>query len=151
MAFYWEDFEPDTTWTTPGHTVTETDIALFSGLSGDHHELHTDDEWVKANTDFGGRIAHGQLGLSLATGLSGRLGHLAGTSLAFVAIENWRFLGPIKIGDTIHVDITLAEKRETSKPDRGIIKRRFSVKNQRGELVQDGLTVTLVKRRPANA
>jgi acyl dehydratase len=147
-GLYFDDFVVGATYQTVGRTVTESDIGLFAGLSGDHHQLHTDELWVRKNTDFPGRIAHGPLGLSIAMGLGGLLGLTAGTTIAFVEIERWKFKGPILIGDTIRVEIEIAEMRETSKPDVGVLKRDYRVINQRDEVVQEGRTVVLVKRRP---
>jgi acyl dehydratase len=148
-GLYYEEYVPGTIYTTVGRTVTESDIGLFSGLSGDHNQLHTNDEWVRANTNFPGRIAHGPLGLAIAMGLGAQLGLSQGTTVAFMEIENWKFKGPILIGDTISCEVEIAEKRETSKPHVGVLKRDIRVVNQRGEVVQEGRTVTLVKRREA--
>jgi acyl dehydratase len=146
-GLYFEDYVPGTVYRTVGRTVTESDIGLFSGLSGDHNQLHTNDVWVRENTDFPGRIAHGPLGLAIAMGLGAQLGLSQGTTLAFLEIERWKFAGPILIGDTISCEIEIAEKRETSKPHVGVLKRDVRVINQRDQIVQQGRTVTLVKRR----
>jgi acyl dehydratase len=148
MGLYWEDYVLDDVYHTVGRTVTESDIGLFSGLSGDHNQLHTNDVWVRENTSFPGRIAHGPLGLAIAMGLGSSLGLSQGTTLAFLEIESWRFKKPILIGDTISVEVVIAELRETSKPHAGVLKRDLRVINQHGDVVQEGRTVTLVKRRP---
>jgi acyl dehydratase len=148
-GLYFEDYELGEVYRTVGRTVTEADIGLFAGLSGDHNQLHTDEVWVQENTPFPGRIAHGPLGLAIAMGLGSSLGLSQGMTIAFLEIESWKFKAPILIGDTVSVEIEIAELRETSKPHAGVLKRNVRLVNQRGEVVQEGRTVTLVKRRPS--
>jgi acyl dehydratase len=133
------------TFKTRARTVTETDIVNFAGLSWDTNPLHTDAEFAE-KTIFGERIAHGMLGLVISTGLSQSLGILDDTIVAFLEL-NWKFLAPVKIGDTLHVEQTVIEKRETKKPDRGIIKLEAILINQRGEKVQEGTRTIMVKRK----
>lgn len=145
MARYFEEFEIGEKFISPARTVTETDIVLFAGLSGDYNPLHTDSEFCK-DTIFGEKIAHGLLGLSILTGLSTRLGIFDGTAIAFLGINDWKFLKPILVNDTIHFEMEVIEKRETSKSDRGIIFRKFELLNQRDEVVQSGVLPIMVKR-----
>jgi acyl dehydratase len=133
-----EEFE------SPGRTVTETDIVLFAGLSGDYNVLHTDAEFMKQSI-FGERIAHGLLGLAIQAGLFTRATQPFAT-MAFVGLR-WKFKGPIKIGDTIRVRAKVLAKKETSKPDRGVLTLDRKVLNQRGEVVQEGETDLMVERR----
>jgi acyl dehydratase len=130
---------------TPARTVTEADLVNFSGLSGDYNELHTDAEAMR-ESQFGERIAHGALILSMVTGLRSRLGIFDGTVIAFAEIRRWRFAAPVLIGDTIHAVNEIVELRETSKPDRGIMVQHVGVLNQRGDVVQEGEMVTMLKR-----
>jgi acyl dehydratase len=145
MGLFFEEFELGQTWESPGRTVTETDIVLFAGLSGDNNPLHTDEEFART-TAFGARIAHGALGLAIATGLGARGGHLDGTALAFLGVA-WEFKQPIRIGDTVRLRWVVKNKRETSKGDCGILERAAQLLNQRGETVQEGLLTVMVKRR----
>lgn len=142
---YFEEIEVGEEYESPGRTVTETDIVLFAGLSGDYNVLHTDAELMKRSI-FGERIAHGLLGLALQAGLLSRATQPYAT-LAFVGLR-WKFKGPVKIGDTIRVHARVAAKRETSKPDRGLITLERKVLNQRDEVVQEGETDLMVERRP---
>jgi len=96
---------------------------------------------------FGERIAHGLLGLSIQSGLLTRAMPTYAT-IASVGLR-WKFKGPIKIGDTIHVRAKVTAKKETSKPDRGVVTLERTVLNQRGEVVQEGETDLMVERRPA--
>jgi acyl dehydratase len=147
MPMYLEDFKAGQEFLTPARTITESDVTAFAGLSGDYNPLHTDAEF-SAKTQFGQRIAHGMLGFSVMTGLGSRLGIFDGSVLAFLGIEDWRFRKPIFIGDTIHAKMTVAEVRPASKPGTGVLKRQVEVVNQRGEVAQGGMLVTLVRSRP---
>jgi acyl dehydratase len=147
-GLYFEDYQPGEVYTSVGRTVTETDIVLFTGLSGDRHQLHTDELWVQQNTVFGGRIAHGPLGLAIAMGLTAQLGLSEGTTMAFLGIEEWNFTGPIRIGNTVHLEMEIADKRATSKPGRGVVTRTHRLINQDGAVVQEGRTLILVRARP---
>ena len=142
---YFEEIQVGSEYLSPGRTVTEADIVAFAGLSGDYNVLHTDAEFMRTSI-FGERIAHGLLGLAIQSGLGTRALARPFATIAFLGIR-WRFKGPIKIGDTIRVRVVVSDKRETSKPDRGIVVLQRSVTNQRGEVVQEGETDIMVERR----
>jgi acyl dehydratase len=141
---YFEDIEVGEEYESPGRTVTEADIVIFAGLSGDYNVLHTDAEFMKTSI-FGERIAHGLLGLAIQSGLLAR-GMRPYATIAFMGLR-WKFKGPIKIGDTIHARGKVIAKKETSKPDRGVVTLARQVVNQRGEVVQEGETDVMVARR----
>jgi acyl dehydratase len=144
---YYEDVEMNYTIVSPGRTVTETDVMMFAGLSGDYNPLHTDEELMK-ESQFGKRIAHGMLGLSIATGLVSRTFDFEGTAIALLGINNWKFLKPIFIGDTIRVRITVIEKRlSKSNPSQGVINRLYEIINQNEETVQKGELPLMVKTK----
>lgn len=149
VAVFFEDFQVGQSFTTPGRTITETDVVQFAGISGDFNPLHTDSEFAKEGK-FGQRIAHGLLGLSVATGLMARLGHLGGAALAFLEVK-WKFSAPVYLGDTIHVDFTIAELRETKNPDRGVVIYDVHIVNQRKEMVQVGSMAIMIKRNSSAA
>jgi len=142
---FFEDIGIGDEYLSPGRTVTEADIVAFAGLSGDYNVLHTDAEFMRTSI-FGERIAHGLLGLAISSGLGSRAMPRPFATLAFLGLR-WRFKGPIKIGDTIKVRLKVTDKRETSKPDRGIVTIQRTVVNQRGETVQEGDTEIMVERR----
>lgn len=149
--WYYEDLEIGFECTTPARTVTEADIVTFAGLSGDYNALHTNQEFAKT-TIFQGRIAHGILGLAIASGLFTRtefMQQIQKSLMAFLSL-NWKFTGPIKIGDTISVKVKLIEKKETKKPDRGIIVLERTVINHHGEVVQQGETTLMIARRSSD-
>lgn len=147
-GLYWEEWEIGSEVETSARTVTETDIVIYAGLSGDYNPLHTDEEFCK-KTQFGGRIAHGPLVYGIAAGLLFQLHLYDDTMIALLGFEDLRFTKPVKPGDTIHVRVKVLEKRETSRPDRGVMKRQLQVFNQRGEVVQESVQNILLKRKPA--
>jgi len=142
---YFDDIEVGEEYESPGRTVTETDIVIFAGLSGDYNILHTDAEFMKQSI-FGERIAHGLLGLSIQAGLFTRA-TLPYATIALAGLR-WKFKGPIRIGDTIRLRARVAAKQETDKPERGVVTLERRVLNQRDEVVQEGETDLLVERRP---
>jgi acyl dehydratase len=143
---YFEEFEVGDQVETAARTITETDVVLFAGLSGDYNQLHTDAEFAKG-TIFGERVAHGLLGLAVASGLTGRLGFIEGTAQAFTGLE-WKFRGPIKIGDTIRVQATVRKKKAMSSLGGGFIVFDVAILNQRDETVQKGAWTVLIQSAP---
>lgn len=147
IGMYFEEFEPGQRIITAARTVTESDVVSFAGLSGDYNQIHTDAEFARA-TPFGQRIAHGLLGLSIASGLAMRTGILEGTVLAFREINEWKFSKPVFIGDTIHVEIIVVETKALPRLGGGSIVISLEVKNQRQELVMKGTWTALVASKP---
>jgi acyl dehydratase len=145
---WFEDIAVGEEYESPGRTVTETDIVLFAGLSGDYNVLHTDAEFMKSSI-FGERIAHGLLGLAIQSGLFTR----ATPAYATLSVGGlrWKFKGPIRIGDTIRVRARVVAKQEASTADRGVVTLEREVLNQRDEVVQEGETELVVERRPAGS
>ena len=144
-GLYWEEWKIGAEFVTSARTITETDIINYAGISGDYNPLHIDEEFCR-NTQFGTRIAHGPLVYSIATGLIFQLHLYDDTLIAFLGFDSLKFTKPVKIGDTIHARVEVIEKRETSKSDRGIMKRLLQVLNQNNELVQEGVQAFLLKR-----
>jgi 3-hydroxybutyryl-CoA dehydratase len=148
-GLYFEEFEQGVELVTPGRTMTETDIQLFAGLTGDYTQIHTDVEFCK-DTLFGQRVAHGLLGLSIASGLGARLGFIEGTAVALREIT-WKFTGPIFIGDTIHLTIQVANKKAMPRLGMGLITFDVSLVNQKDEVVQKGQWKALIQSQDAKA
>jgi acyl dehydratase len=144
--YYLEDIELDRQFDTASRTVTETDVVLYSGLSGDYNALHTDEPYAK-KAGFRTRIAHGPLVLAIAMGLVNRLGMTEGTSLGMLGIKEWRFLKPVLPGDTVKVSVAFVAARRTSTGRRGVVERAITVRNQDGETVQVGTIVTMLAAR----
>jgi len=145
-SLYFEDFDLGDVIISPTRTMTEADITFFAGLTGDNNLMHMDEEFARRSI-FGTRIAHGLLGLSMGMGLFQRLGMLSASGMAYLGVSKWEFLKPIKIGDTIHSKAEVLSKRETKKPDRGLITFGMSVYNQRDEEVQRGEHLLMVATR----
>ena len=143
-AVFFEELSVGQEFTSPGRTVTQADIVIFAGLSGDYNVLHTDAEHMKASI-FGERIAHGILGLGIQQGLASR-GEPAAAHGHLSALK-WKFKGPIKIGDTVHVLSRIAGKRDGPDAGRGLVTVERRLVNQRGEVVQEGETEHVVERR----
>lgn len=141
----YDEFEIGAVYESQARTVTEADVATFAGLSGDFNPLHTDAEFGKT-TPFGGRIAHGMLTVAMSTGMSNWTGLFAGTTIALLE-QNIKYKAPVMFGDTIHLKMTVTEKKETSKPDRGIVTVAAQVLNQNDVLVVDMVWVHLMQRR----
>jgi len=124
-------------------TITEADVVNFAGLSGDFNALHIDAEFAK-KTIFGVRVAHGMCVTAIATGLWFSMPRLA--TMAFLGLDDWRFVKPVKFGDTIKVQRVVSGKKEV-KQDRGIVTFDIQVTNQTGELVQQGKWNIMVQKK----
>src|SRR6187551_2498954 len=140
------------TFRSPGRTITDADLIGFAGLTGDYSELHTSDVYARAS-QFGRRVAHGMLGLAYAHGLMwARTGELRETAVAFLGISEWKFVGPIFIGDTIFVNYRIAELRDSkSRPTQAVATFDVDVVNQDGAVVQRGRKALLVSKVPLSA
>lgn len=146
---YFEDFELGHTFETNARTVTQTDIVNFACLSGDFNGVHANHEYCK-QTPFGEPIAHGPLVLAIMGGLSYASGINEGTLIGLLQIDAWKLLAPVKHGDTIHMRSTVVGKKETSKPDRGVITFRRECVKHDGCVVQQMQATMLYRRRPAD-
>ena len=144
-AKWYEEVEVGERFATGGIVVTEAHVMGFAGLTGDFFDLHVDDEFARS-LGYPRRVAHGILGLAIVDGLKNR----ADTRFQAVASLgwNWKFSRPIFIGDRIHAEIEVQAKRETRRSDRGILTLAFRVKNQAGEVVQEGTNELMVRRKP---
>jgi len=131
-------------WESPHRTVTQTDVSLFAGLSGDYNPIHVD-HVAAEQSPFGRPVAHGLLVFSIASGLMSQAPRV--DTLAFLAILEWKFHHPIVFGDTIH-GISRVETLEPSgKGRRGIVTWSRRILNQDHRLIQEGRTQTLVRGR----
>jgi len=149
MPLYWEDFEPGRAFVAGPRPLREADVRAFADLSGDANPIHLDAGAAQA-AGFEAPVAHGVLGLAAATGLASGLELTRGTLIALVGIE-WRFRGPVFWDDAVSLRLTVVGRRPSGKPDRGIVTLAAELRNQRGELVQEGEFVELVRRRPPDA
>jgi acyl dehydratase len=144
MADWIEEAQLNIVQSSVGRTITEFDIMTFAGLTGDNGRNHTDLEFAKSG-EFGARVAHGLLGLALAQGLMWR-SSTTKNMVASLGWAKWDYLGPIFIGDTVHVEWTVTSARASkSRPDRGILIEAVSLINQSGKIVQRGLHTRMVR------
>ena len=129
-------------WPSPRRTVTEADVVHFAGISGDFNPIHVDHEFAKAGP-FGKPVAHGLLGMAIASGLGSQAPRVE--TMAFLAILEWHFRGPIFFGDTVHVVSRVEALEPKSRGRRGVVTWHRRLVNQHGKVVQEGRTQTLVK------
>lgn len=125
---YFSEFEVGQQFTSQGRTVTEADVVLFAGISGDFNPLHTDETFA-ATTPFGRRIAHGMLAASISTGLGQTLGIFEGTTLALIG-QTFEYKGPVFFGDTIRLVLTVETCTPSRKPGRGVVVFRSEIRKQ---------------------
>lgn len=148
MSRYWEDYNVGNRFESPGRTVTEADISIVLGVSRYIEPFMVDEEFAK-NTVFKGRVAPGRFTILMMGGLSGIMGWLdLENQIALLGLDQIRFKAPLRAGDTIRVVEEVMEKRETSKPDNGIIVHKESCINQKGEVLVEAMVTHLMKRRP---
>ena len=127
-----EDYAIGSVRDTPGRTITEADIVIHAGQTGDFYPHHMDAEWCKTQP-FGQRIAHGTLIFSVAVGMTA--GEINPEAFSY-GYDRLRFIKPVFIGDTIRVRVTVKEKRDNPKsPGHGIVVELCEVFNQRSEVV----------------
>lgn len=149
MGLYFEEFTVGQRIVTEKRTITEADIMEFARLSGDDNRIHTDPEFSKT-TPFGRQIAHGLLGLSIASGLAWQTGLMDGTVIAFREVKDWKFVKPVFIGDTIHVELETTEIKALPRIGGGSVTITLEVKNQNGEVCHRGAWVVLIMSKPAS-
>lgn len=142
-----DEYTVGSAYRTLGRTVSETDIVTFVNLCGFTEPLFMDMEYVARESVFGRRVAPGALTFALAEGLIMQTGLIHGTGMAYLG-SDIRVLAPVLAGDTIHVEIEVTDKRETKKPDRGIVSYRHRVLNQRGEIVLEAQIQRMIRRSP---
>jgi acyl dehydratase len=149
QGLLYEDLSVGLSFRSPGRTITDADVIGFAGLTGDYSEVHTSDVYARSS-QFGRRIAHGMLGLAYAHGLMWpRTEMLRRTAIAFLGIKDWRFVAPIFIGDTIFVNYSVAEMRDSrSNPDQAIVTFDVEVVDQDGRVCQKGQKVELLSKVP---
>jgi acyl dehydratase len=142
---FFEDYEVGHSRRSIGRTITETDIVMHAGQTGDFYPHHMDAEWC-ATQDFKQRIAHGTLIFSVAVGQTA--GEINPEAFSY-GYDRLRFIRPVFIGDTISARCTVKEKRDDPKrPGHGVVVELVESINQRGETVLAAEHLLLVKRKP---
>ena len=140
---YFEAFETGHIRHTKGRTVTEADIVIHAGQSGDFFPHHMDEEWCKTQP-FKKRIAHGTLIFTIAVGLTADLVNEVAMTYGY---ERLRFIKPVFIGDTIKVTVTIKEKKEHKKPGFGLVTELVETTNQHNEVVMVCEHILLVNKK----
>ena len=140
---YFEEFTVNENRKTNGRTITETDIVIHAGQSGDFFPHHMDEEWCKTQP-FKKRIAHGTLIFTIAVGLTADFVNEVAMTYGY---ERLRFTKPVFISDTIHVSVTIKEKKEHKKPGYGLVIELVETFNQHNELVMVCEHILLVNKK----
>jgi len=146
----WEEQTVGAVYRTLARTVSETDIVNFVNLCGFTEPLFMDMEFVAKESVFKGRPAPGAFTFCMAEGLIIQTGLIHRTGMSYLGGEI-HIVAPVLAGDTIRVAVTVTDKRETKKPDRGIVTYKHEVTNQRGELVLDAIVKRMIRRAPAKS
>ena len=147
MGRYFEEFSVGQKIVTEKRTITENDIMTFAALSGDDNRIHTDPEFSKT-TPFGKQIAHGILGLAIASGLAWQTGILDGAVIAFREINEWKFVAPVFIGDVVQAEMEVTGTKALPRISGGAVTINFKMKNQKDEVCQRGIWNVLVMSKP---
>ena len=146
IGLYFEEIEVGRVMVTRGRTITVSDLVQFAALTGDYNPMHTDAEFMK-HSAFGQRIAHGMLTLSYAVGQAYQLGFMERTVIAFRGLE-MKFSLPVFIGDTLHAELTVREKKEARRMGGGWVTLDVKIVNQEGKTVQSGEWTVLLALKP---
>lgn len=144
-TLYFEDYDNAWSMETTRRTISEYDIMQFVTLVGLREPLFLDMQYLQEETDYERRLAPGSLTFSYAEGLVIGSGMLEGTGMAYLGGDS-KVLGPVYVDDTIHVELALHDKRETSKKDRGIVTTYNRVYNQSGDLVLEYWPKRMIRR-----
>jgi acyl dehydratase len=140
---YFEEFILNEKRCTEGRTITETDIVIHAGQSGDFFPHHMDEEWCKTQP-FKKRIAHGTLIFTIAIGLTADFVNEVSMTYGY---ERIRFIKPVFINDTIKVSVIIKDKKDHKKPGYGLVTELVEAFNQHSELVMVCEHILLVNKR----
>ncbi len=136
MTLWFDDLAEGQVLETGPREVAEADILAFAGLTGDRNQIHLDG------------LAHGLLVAGISSGLLFDLGHFGASTLALLELKEWKFLAPVRAGDTVRARFTVESLRLASSGGKGVVVRRVEILNQRGTVVQDGRASLLLACRP---
>jgi acyl dehydratase len=147
-GLYFEEFQVGQRIVTSGRTITEADVVNFAGLAGDFNQIHVDAEY-SAGTPFGQRVAHGMLVASIASGMANQTGFMEGTVMAFREINEWKFIRPVFLGDTVHAVLEVTETKDLRRIGGGAVTVLVDVQNQKNETVMKGTWTVLIAHQPS--
>lgn len=140
-----EEFNTGDRFQTGRRTITEHDILSFVNLVGLTEPLFLDLEFIRKESLFGERIAPGSLTFGMAEGLTVQTGLIHGTGMAFAGLDKMRLFGPVKVNDTIQVEIEVLDSKSVPARGGGIVRYRQWVKNQRGETIMEYDVARLIR------
>lgn len=146
-TMYFDDFKPGQVFETGGRTITETDLTMFSMMTGDWNQIHANAEFAKT-TRFGQRLVHGAYGIGLAIGMMHGLGIFEHSAVAMLGVSDWQFKQPIFVGTTLRLRLTILETESGKTGKTGRVGRRFELLDQDDGVVQVGHSDVLVAVRP---
>jgi len=144
---WYEDFVPGTVLKSAPRPITLADIDGYAALTGENHPVHMDEDFARA-AGFKGRIAHGLFGLALIEGLKAGLGCFERSVVASLGWDKVKFHAPLEPGDAVHLELTLVEKRPSSRPGRGIAIERGALVKADGTLVTSGDHAVVLLNEP---
>ena len=133
LGFTWEQLSPGQRFRTLNRTVTETDLVMFTGVTGMLETIFTDHTFGAEKGAIQGQFVPAALTYSLIEGLLCQ-SMIQGTGLAMLDLKK-KVVAPVRIGDTVHGEIEVTSVRPTSKGNRGIVVSRIDVKNQHDAIV----------------
>ena len=146
-----EEFRTGDRYTTGRRTITEHDILTFVNLVGLTEPLFLDMEFIRNESLYGERIAPGSLTFGMAEGLTVQTGLIHGTGMAFAGLDKMRLFAPVKVNDTIGVEIEVLDTKPVPSRGGGIVRYRQWVKNQRGETVMEYDVARLIRGKKTNS
>jgi 3-hydroxybutyryl-CoA dehydratase len=133
LGFTWEQLSAGQRFRTLNRTVTETDLVMFTGVTGMLEVIFTDKTFGAESGTIQGQFVPAALTYSLIEGLLCQ-SMIQGTGLAMLDLKK-QVLAPVRVGDTIHGEVEVTSVRPTSKGNRGIVVSKIEIKNQNGEVV----------------
>ena len=145
QGMHFEDFRVGQTFTSPARQITQSDLDAFIALSGDGGRIHRDGGYAQAN-GFAGPVVHGPFGVAVTFGLLFEQQIVEPTAIAMLDLD-WRFCGPIIVGDELSSTMTITRRRRSSSRQAGVLGRHFSLRNGDGAVVQEGTSALLVQAR----
>lgn len=144
QSYDYSGLEVGASWRSPARTLTETELTLSCMTSGDWHAIHADAQ-AAADTPAGQRMFHGTYGVHVAIGLASRLPNIDGIVIAALGFEDWKFMAPLFVNDTVSAEVELVSKRPTRDGKRGVLERRIRLVAEGRGALQEGIFKTLVR------
>ena len=145
---YFEDLNVGDRFSTVGRTITETDIVQFLNLTRNLEPIFSDREYYEQSGPFKRLAAPGALTYAIAIGLYAHLGLFSGTGMGYLGMDEFRLPKPLFCGDTLRMEVTVVDKKPTSRGDRGVVIMEFTGKNQSDEVVMTARQTFMFACRP---